>query len=181
MTEANESKPNADLFFAIAEWDGKSKQSITQIYASYCNSAGLLTALLDLFSSPKVQSGATWLFKKHCETQTVQLDIDQSRDFHAALENLVSWEAQLHVLQSIPLLNNVKWNSDKLLPFFDRGLSSENKFVRAWSYYAYAELAANIPSLRQEAERVIAAGFENENAGSIKARLRKARSRLDES
>ena len=77
----------------------------------------------------------------------------------------------MHLLQCLPYLTIDTREVKQLEPFLRRCLQSENKFVRAWGYNGFNELALQHADFKPEVDSLLAAALEEE-APSVKARIR---------
>jgi len=81
------------------------------------------------------------------------------------------WEAKLHILQSLPYLPIAERNRKAVEAFLRLTLTDANKFVRAWSYNGFYELARQHPKYQAETEQFFQMAMRDE-AASVKARIR---------
>ena len=155
---------------AIAGWDGKSAQDIALIFDQHKASGGFLDALINYTPEANLQKGATWLLKKYCENHGSFTD-EQISQLYAVLPQLTHWESQLHLLQIMAYLP-IPLAAKKEVEFFLRDrLQQQNKFVRAWAYSGFYELACQYPEYQIEAQRFMTMALRDE-AASVKARIR---------
>lgn len=154
----------------IANWDGTSVEVLQAIYDCHGLEAEFGTALVPLLKEPKLERGASWLLKQHLEAGGVLAAADVKRVFQS-LPDLIEWETQLHLLQSLPYLTIGKRDVKQVEVFLRRCLASENKFVRAWAYNGFYELSLQHPQFQAEADQLLEQALEDE-AASVKARVR---------
>ncbi len=77
----------------------------------------------------------------------------------------------MHALQCLPFLT-IDQSEKKLVETFLRiTLSGQNKFVRAWSYNGFYELARQYPEYQAETKILFEMAM-NDEAASVKARVR---------
>ncbi len=156
----------------IAAWNGKSSADIRAVYDRYEYQPSFLTDLIDYARSAQLQKGATWLIKRFAET-TDGIEKGVAQQILGVIPKLEGWEAKLHILQCLPHIP-IPASRRKIVESFTRTcILDENKFVRAWSYGGFYELARYFPQYRQEAERIMEMGLVDEPA-SVQARIRKA-------
>lgn len=154
----------------LNNWDGKSTDTISSIYNQYVNSKVFIPTLVTLTKSTQLQKGATWLLKKYCEN-ALKLSDNHIVEIYQNTCSLTSWEAKLHILQCISYMP-IKHVSVKAVEIFLRQcLSERNKFVRAWAYHGFYELATQHPTFQQEVKAFFEMALRDEPA-SVKARIR---------
>lgn len=158
------------LKYDIAQWDGKSSVDIRGIYDHHANKTGFLADVVRHAQFEPLQKGATWLIKQFIEDAEI-LDQRQTQAVLSLIPDLVGWEAKLHILQCLPHFS-FPTNYRKPVESFTRAcILDPNKFVRAWGYSGFYELARQFPTLRSEAECLMEIALRDEPA-SVKARIR---------
>ncbi|MDJ0926840.1 MAG: hypothetical protein QNJ73_04235 [Gammaproteobacteria bacterium] len=155
----------------IASWDGKSADDIAQIYDRYAQRPDLLAELVKHANKPDLQSGATWLIKRHIEN-TAPLNARETKQLLELLPDLEGWEARLHLLQCLPHLAIPSPCKAAVELFTRESITDDNKFVRAWGYGGFYELARQFPDLQDEATQLIEMAKRDEPA-SVQARIRR--------
>ena len=143
---------------------------VLEIYGRYAHTPSFISELTLLISQETTQSGATWLLKHYLEAKQ-PLGQAYINEIYRALPLLVKWDAKLHVLQSIqfmPIANSV---NGRLHTFFHACLTEKNKFVRAWAYNGFYELALQHLEYIAEAQTLLESA-QQEEAASVKARVR---------
>ncbi|HIC82141.1 MAG TPA: hypothetical protein EYP07_14455 [Kiloniellaceae bacterium] len=166
-----------DLDAVLAAFDGKHKEPLEAFAARQVPTAPVVRALIAVADAPdeRQQSGTTWLLKHYAE-DGLAFSARQTARLLALLAQVTHWEAKLHLLQIFPSLTIPKPEAPALFTLL-RGpgyLGDANKFVRAWTYNALAELAAQHPAKRAEVQALLARG-EDDAAASVRARLRRIR------
>lgn len=159
----------------IARWDGKSADAIRQIYDRHASSSSFVPDILELMQQESLQNGATWLLKRHVEN-TGCPDPSAVAVIYAALPLLAHWETKLHILQVIPSLPIPEAHRPAVETFLRECLVSDAKFVRAWAYGGFYELAARHPQYQEEAGQIFEVAMGEEPA-SVRARVRKVMSK----
>ena len=154
----------------LSAWDGKSAADILSLYHQHAASPSFINDLLSACSKPHLQSGATWLLKHHLE-QGVSLDADIIEQLYAQLPLFESWQAKLHILQSIPFMPIPATQKNQVEAFLRSCLIDTNKFVRAWAYNGFHELSLQHPEYREESRQFLDMALRDE-APSVKARVR---------
>ncbi len=155
----------------LAAWDGKSAADIRDIYDRHCGEPSFVSEIIQFTKQPPLQNGATWLLKRHVENAGV-LDAAAISEICQLLPNLAHWEARLHVLQCLPFLPVPDTHTKTVETFLRACLIDDAKFVRAWAYSGFYELAVQYPEYRQEAGQLLDNALAREPA-SVKARIRK--------
>ena len=110
--------------------------------------------LAECLEDEGAQRGATWLLKHYLEQQPRSVDAATIESVYSRLEELVHWEAKLHVLQCIPYMPVPAAQAQAVETFVRSCLRDQAKFVRAWAYNGFCELARLRPGLRGEAMRL---------------------------
>ncbi len=154
----------------LAAWGGKSAADIGAIYERHCALQGFSERLIELIHSDDLQKGATWLLKKYLESGGT-LDNKQISTIYNSLSALQQWETKLHVLQCVPYMAIASGEKRRLENFLRKTLTDSNKFVRAWSYNGFYELARQHPEYVAEAKQFFEMAMRDE-AASVKARIR---------
>ncbi|MET1416163.1 hypothetical protein ABVF61_28095 [Roseibium sp. HPY-6] len=167
------------LHQVLSEWDGKDTAPLERSYASFQAETDLVGYLVDLGEDERCQRGATWLLKHHLEKSGSGLPEQLAAKHAAFAPKLTDWEARLHFLQYFEHLQIPEHLEDPLRQMIDNGLTSENKFLRAWSHYALAVLAQRFPAHESKALKILRTAGERETAGSVKVRIRKALEKLE--
>ncbi|GJL62491.1 MAG: hypothetical protein NPIRA04_11450 [Nitrospirales bacterium] len=154
----------------IAAWDGKSKDDIRDIYDRYCHASSFVSEVLRLTKQEPLQKGTTWLLKRHLE-KTGCLESSEVKEVYLLLLKLEHWESKLHILQSIPYLPIPRTHKKKVEIFLRECLANDEKFVRAWTYNGFYELAVQYPEYQEETKKLFEIDMRDE-AASVKARIR---------
>ena len=159
-----------ELWVAIKQWNGKSKEDIAEIYAEFSSREAFVDKLIDLLCSAECESGASWLLKAWCE-QNGKLSASQSHLIVRQLADIKSWQTKLHILQSFDFLTFEAADESAILAFVRQSLQETNKFVRAWAYDGYFRLAKQFPAYQSEVKDYLEMALIDEPA-SVKARVR---------
>ena len=83
----------------ILVWNGKSVDDIESMYSRYHQISGFVSDLVSYLHQKKLQKGATWLLKKHLESDGY-IEPKEVKKVYSLLTELVCWESKLHVLRS---------------------------------------------------------------------------------
>lgn len=154
----------------LQNWDGKSSEDICRIYTQYCGENGFVEQLFDWPEDEHLRKGLSYLLKLHCDNGET-FGAEMSSRLLPHLQAMPAWEVALHVLQSIASL---EFHPDQLKHwerFIRTCLAHDNKFVRAWSYYAFVILSQRVPKHQEEARQILEMALKDE-APSVKARIR---------
>ena len=154
----------------IFAWDGKSAKDIGAIFDRYGDEPTFLSTVLKLLEEPMGQLGASWLIKAWLEKGKT-LDEAQTSKVFAGMDGLEHWGTKLHILQCLPLLSIHGSEKKRLEKFLRETLRDKNKFVRAWSYSGFYELARHHPEYQEETAGLLETAMRDE-APSVKARIR---------
>ena len=159
-----------NIHIEINAWDGKSANDIADIYTRHCHDDEFRENIIKLMSKSSSQKAATWLLKRHLENDNKMSKSEVSR-IYKNLNCLVHWQSKLHVLQSLPFLSISKPDK-KLVELFLRScLADSNKFVRAWAYNGFYELAVQYPEHVEETKQFFEMAMRDE-APSVISRIR---------
>ena len=154
----------------IMAWDGKSADDIRVVYKAYREQPGFADTIINLTDDEHYQKGATWLLKAWLESGN-KLKKSQIAKIYGLLNKLRHWEAKLHLLQCIPFMPIETTDRKSIDTFLRATLTDANKFVRAWSYNGFYELAAQHPEYKEEVKKFFEMAMRVE-APSVKARIR---------
>ncbi|MCY3883689.1 MAG: hypothetical protein OXG24_02110 [Gammaproteobacteria bacterium] len=154
----------------IYSCDEKSAVALQSVYKRHCSKEDFVSTILTHVTPAESQRAATWLLKKHLETGN-SLSAAQCRIVIRALIDQDHWESKLHLLQCLPYLDIHKDDCVGLESFLIASVRSENKFIRAWAYNGFNELALSFPRYRKKVDGMLAHGIESE-AASVRARIR---------
>lgn len=172
-----EIKSKSLLAQLLKEWDGKHIAYLKDIYENYANQASFSPLLMELYTQePGLQTATTWLIKHHYDNNHVIPSALIDPLLFMAKE-LVYWEAKLHVLQLLPMLELRPEHIPYLEDFVRRCLTDKKTFVRAWAYQGMYEIAQFRSDFIPELKQLCAEALENERA-SVKARVRKVLEKL---
>ncbi len=159
----------------IAGWDGRSTAVIQAVFDRNRHHDFFLDAVLELSARPRVQVGATWLLKRFLETGGADADAAIGSRVAATLwsqlDNLEHWAATLHVLQCMPFLPISSEDVQPVESFLRACVEGDVKFVRAWAYSGFYELAVRHPAYQDDVQRLLEGALETE-AASVRARIR---------
>ncbi len=171
---------------ALLNWDTKSAEDIEGIYQDFflptnSDSETLISSIVDMISLEPLtaeadseidilQQGGSWLIKHHLQLgQAIKEECaDALLD---ALTTLRSWQAKLHLLQCLGYFSVKKSQKKSVEHFLRQCLMDKNKFVRAWAYGGFYQLAQQYSEYQLEADNFIQLAMKDE-APSVKARIR---------
>ncbi len=154
----------------IKQWDGKSANDIAGIYQCYCHDPLFITEIITCIANESLQQGTTWLMKRYLEDDNKMSKSEIAAVFQkfGAIEH---WESKLHLLQSLPFMPIEKSQKKKVEYFLRDCLTDNNKFVRAWAYNGFHQLAIQHPEYVKETKEFFAMAIRDE-APSVKSRIR---------
>ncbi|WP_428243477.1 hypothetical protein [Gynuella sp.] len=155
---------------AVERWDGKSADDIGDIYHHHHQVDSFVPELIELCGQAGFEKGATWLLKCHLEKQH-PLKADQIAALYKMAAKFESWEAKLHVLQSMPYLPVGQSEKNSVEFLLRECLMDKNKFVRTWAYNGFYELSVQYPEYADETRLFFEMAMKDE-AASVKARIR---------
>ena len=161
------------LLYHVKGWNGKDIDFLVTTYEHYYSNTGFHQDLLEsLALTDRHQSAASWLFRRSLQ-RGYKPKPEEASFVYQALPVCTSWEAQLNLLQCMELLAVPESARLALEQYLRLALTHENKFVRAWAYNGFYQLARQYPELRREALQIMEMGSRDEPA-SVKARIRNA-------
>lgn len=163
----------------VRGWDGKATAALKSAYDRFHHQPGFVDHLIDLSADQSCDRGATWLLKHAFSKGEPELSAEYSARHLAALAHFSHWETRLHLLQYLDHLTIPDEAERALHVFILETLETENRFVRAWAYYALALHAERFPSHRNEALDRLKEAMTSETAASVKVRIRKALERIN--
>ncbi len=164
----------------IGQWDGKSPKPLEELFEECRANPAFPESLVDLCETSGMQTGATWLLKRHFDSGGPPLSDALEARHLAGLASFHGWEAKLHVLQYLEHLKIPEEARQHLTVFLRDAGTADNRFVRAWAYHGLALLACRFPDERARSRDILERAQAVETAGSIKVRIRKALARLEE-
>ena len=159
----------------LTAFDGKHTALLEAFAKRQAPTAAAIRALTARAGAPddRQQSAATWLLKHYGEAG-LTFTARQTAALLTLLHQVTHWEAKLHLLQVFPGLTIPDGEAPALFALLTgpayRG--DANKFVRAWTYNALADLAAQHPAQQAEVRALLDRGADDE-AASVRARLRR--------
>ena len=154
----------------ISGWDGKSSSDIAAIYIQYGGANYFVSEIIELSKRTDLQKGTTWLLKHHLENSG-ELKANECTSLLRLLPELQHWETRLHMLQCLPCMNINSEETRIVEMFLRNGIVDNNKFIRAWAYNGFYELARQYLEYKEETSRIFEMAMRDE-APSIKARIR---------
>lgn len=158
------------MLMDLSFWNGRSTEDILEVYERYKSSDRFVEEIVTLIVEDIEENGATWLLKHHFE-QGSNLSADDIDKIYKVLPTLKTWEARLHILQSMPYMPIESANYQIIEAFVRGGLTGNHKLIRAWSYSGFYELALVVPGLQSEALEIFDQALKTE-APSVTARIR---------
>jgi len=121
----------------------------------------------------EIQIGATRLLKRLAEKET-RFSTQQLATIFDSLTDLAHWEAKLHICQMLQHVRIPKGSEKKVAWFLERTLLEENKFLKAWAYNGFYELAKQHTEYCEYAMEQLDRG-ETEKSAAVRARIRNIR------
>ena len=159
----------------VGEWDKRSVHFIRGVYKNHCSDQNFFNQLIALLDDVPLQGGVTWLIKYHLNNSDYQPDSKQAHKIYENTIALNDWDGQLHILQIMSHLPIAKNQQKEVENFLRKSITSNVKFVRAWAYDGFYQLACQHPAYRAEAENLFNDAIENDSAPSVIARVKNIR------
>lgn len=156
----------------LSEFDGRATTILTEIEARCGQQAGYVDALIGFVAAEdaNLSEGATWLLKAWLDDKKL-LSVSQTRSFLSAVPKVSSWQAQLHICQSIRYLSLPRSDILQIIDWLKPLLHHKRPFLRAWSLDAIVAIAQSHPNYRDLAVEALA-NAEQDDAASVRARAR---------
>lgn len=164
---------------ALFDFDGKSTGPLERFAAAHSADADLVAELCDFAASNdrNLQAAATWLLKRFGVTGA-QLSPRQSETLLRLLIQEAGWLPRIHVLQMMDKLVLPSSLAAPLMEALAAQARGANTFIRAWSAHGAAVLADQHPAYRDSVLDLLAAA-EQDDAASVRARIRRTRRAFD--
>ena len=162
-----------DLTEELHSWDGKSTAVLQSIYERHCAEEDFVATTLARIADVNLQRAATWILKRHLELGN-SVSAGECRSILGSLSVQQDWESKLHLLQCLAHLSIADEDRVSLEQFLEACVRSDKKFVRAWAYSGYHELALRFPEYRKRVDGMLARARQSE-AASVRARIRNIR------
>ena len=156
-------------------FDGKHTDALERVLSSHRPTHSFIGSLITLAAVKEetIQTGATWLLKRLAENQ-VHFTQRTLIALFGSLQGLTHWLSKLHICQMLQYVDIPKDSTDNIVWFLERNLMDENKFLRAWSYNGFYELAKQNENYLAVAIDQLERG-ETDSAASVRARIRNIR------
>ncbi len=154
----------------IEQWDGKSINDIGDIYDRHWHDPAFISEMITLVSDVSLQKGATWLIKRYLENEN-QIKKSEIASVFQTLEFIKQWESKLHILQVLSYMPIGRPQKKLVEVFLRECLTADNKFVKAWAYNGFYELAIQYPEHEKETRQFFEMAMRDE-ASSVKSRIR---------
>lgn len=177
----------------LAAWDGRRIDYLNEVFQtlkaseldhtpplttdSSCTSSTTascspISRLMPFLAQTELQRASSWLIKKALE-RGCEITESETSTLLSTLPNCLHWEAQLHLLQSLPYCSIPEDQLQTLLAFLTDSTQSENKMVRAWSYNAWYLIACQYPEYQSQVKLLLLAILDKSSeVASVKARIR---------
>ena len=159
----------------IGGWDKRSVHFIRSIYKLHHSDQEFFDQLITLMNDVPLQGGVTWLIKYHLNNSDYKPTANQAYEIYKNTCALNDWDGQLHILQIMSRLPIAENQQKEVENFLQKSIASNVKFVRAWAYDGFYQLACQHPDYRAKAEILFEDAIENDSAPSVIARVRNIR------
>jgi hypothetical protein len=163
----------------LEQFDGKHTDVLEGILSRHRPTNSLIRSLVTLGADkePRIQTGATWMLKRLAENH-VHLKSEYLIALFGSLSELTHWISKLHVCQMLQHVVIPEESEGSVAWFLERNLWDENRFLRAWSYNGFYELARQHEKYIAYALEQLERG-ETDKAASVKARIRNIRKAMN--
>lgn len=156
----------------LMQFDGRAITLLAEAETAFREQPGYRSALVRLAADPEdtISSAATWLLKSWLEKGGV-ISTKQTSELCFKLAGVTSWQAQLHLCQSVRFLAVARDEADAVHSWLMPLLARDRPFVRAWSLDALASLARQHSHLHAAFAKALEHA-EQDEAASVRARAR---------
>jgi hypothetical protein len=165
----------------LKHFDGRHTAVLECILSRHQRKNSLIESLVLLVADdePKIQTAATWLLKRLAEDEDhAEFKTEHLITLFDSLSELRHWIPKLHVCQMLGYVAIPEQSERNVAWFLEQNLLDQNKFLRAWSYNGFYELARQHPAYFSYAMEQLEQG-ETEKAPSVKARIRNIRKAMN--
>lgn len=162
----------------LVTYDGKAVSILSEAQAASRNTPNYLYDLVRLCFDPRttMSDGATWILKAELEAG-MDLPSDRVAQIVQSLDHIQSWQAALHIFQSIEYIDVTHEQAVRILDWAKQYAPHARPFLRAWSLHARAVLGQAFPDLKHEVGIALEAAGDDP-AASVRARARQLRKGL---
>lgn len=143
---------------------------LERVFEAFGNRPDFPARLVRWIGSARHEAGATWLLRK-CLQGRRDAGVLIADDVYVRAPSATDWQANLHLLQSIPLLPISDEKVSTVWGWLTHQSRSDRPFVRAWAYNGLHLVAWQAPEFRDRAKRRLAEGLEDPSA-AVRARVR---------
>ncbi|MBT8459286.1 MAG: hypothetical protein HKP37_06460 [Boseongicola sp.] len=160
-----------DLRNSLEEYDGKSPTILSEIATLQRGRKTFLPDLVTLASDPQgsIADGATWILGSELKAGET-LAVQEVHRLLSSLTDIVTWQAQLHICQSLRHLSVPPELLPDLISWLTPLLEAKRPFLRTWSMDALCSLWGTSPDTDALLTRM-----ETDDAASVLARARALR------
>ncbi len=169
---------NPSLEERIEAFDGSAVSILSEARAAWRHAPNYLQDVVDLCFDKRasVSDGATWILKAELE-EGAQLSPELLEQMVHSLEELRSWQAQLHMCQLFEWLHCSADQADVFLAWVDELRAHPRPFLRAWSLHVQVLIGVQFRDHLNTATAALRAA-EDDDAASVRSRVRRLRKLL---
>ncbi len=162
----------------LLDFDGNAVTLLSEARTACRRSAGYFGDLAVLSCDPRanVANGATWIIKAELDDGGT-LPPDVTDRIVASLGKIQSWQAALHLLQSVEGLGLTSAQAEHFLAWAKPYANHARPFLRAWSLHARVMLGHEFAEFGHEVNVAVETA-EADHAASVRARARRLRTTL---
>ena len=133
---------NGSLKAELERLDGQPVSTFEVFLSEHRPSKAMIDELVLLLTADdaKIHPQVTALLKRLAENG-VRFTSEQRRAIFDSLADVNDWESKLHLCQMLQHVKIPKGSQVNVAWFLDRCLGDSNKFLRAWAYSGFYELA----------------------------------------
>lgn len=160
---------------ALYEFDGIAVSILSEARVKFRKDEEYLLNLVELSgdAESRISDGATWILKEEV-SDGIQLPKNLSDKLIQNLPHISSWQAVLHIFQTIHLLNFSEDQIEKAIEWSKKYTQHERPFIRAWSMNAIVMLGRGYQKFYEDVELYLK-NAEQDKAASVRARARNLR------
>lgn len=169
---------NSELEQHLLKFDGRAVTLLSETQTACRGVPGYLGDLAVLSFDPRanVSVAATWIIKAELDNGA-KLPPDAMEYIVASLGKIRSWQAVLHLCQSVERLNLTSEQAERFIAWAKFYENHSRPFVRAWSLHARAILGQAFSEYAQEVGLALQTA-DVDKAASVRARARQLRKAL---
>ena len=158
--------------------DANSTDEMLTIYSHFSTEKKFESDLIECLARNDLEESASWILKHHLEQGFMLASKFESMVIKAFF-NMDHWEARLHILQILPLVQIAYEQTEDLWHHVEKQTRDKNKLIRAWSYNGLHAIATQHSNYKDKATHYLKKALDEESAASVLVRIKKIMSAGD--